>query len=448
MSEIWTPKDYQEEGLDFLSSTPAAALWWRMGRGKTAVAATHAMEAMDVGLSRRVLVVAPKRVALQTWPSEFNRWEHLSGVRLQVIAGSAQQRAQKAAVNADIHVINWENLEWLRLNSEWWWDTVILDESSKIKAGPSSVRWRGLVELRKSGDIKRMVQLTGTPSPNGLRDVWAPIYLLDRGRRLGRTQEAFLDRWFFRDSAGGLKIRGTPARKDINGRIKDVVHALRSAVTGGEPIYNRIPVDLDTDVMSDYKRLEKEAFLELGSGAEVDAFHAAALTGKLLQFASGGVYLEHPDWEEVHTAKLEALGDLISEAQGDPMIVAYTHRHERERIMKSFPQAVHMDKEGAVVDAWNRGEIPVLVMHPASGGHGLNMQFGGATVVWFSLNWSLDLFEQLNARLHGRPGQRRDVIIHMLIATDTLDEEVDFRLTEKASVQEALMKAAERRRRR
>lgn len=449
MSREWEPKDFQDAGSMFLYNTPAAALWWRMGRGKTATAATAAVDLLDLGQARRVLIVAPVLVATQTWPNEFKKWDHLAGVNLQVIRHSdvGKRRAQALNPKADVFLINWEMLHWLVAEfpeGEWRWDTVILDESSKVK-NQGSRMYKAVEAVRPF--IRRITELTGSPATNGLQNVWAPMYLLDRGRRLGRTEDAFRKRFFFTDMSGKVRIRGEPAEHEIHDRISDIVFALKSAVTGGEPEYNRIMLDLPSKVMTDYKKLETQAFLELDTGDKVDPFNAAAVTGKLLQFASGGVYTEHPEWVEVDNTKIKKLGDIIGEAEGDPMIVAYNSTHERLRILREFPQAVWIKDLGDhVEDEWNAGGIPILVMHPASGGHGLNLQFGGSTIVWFSLTWNLEHFEQLIGRLHGRHGQLADVIVHMLMANDTLDIEVDKRLTEKASVQDALILAAERRR--
>lgn len=446
MSEWLHEADYQTQGRQFLFDTKACALWWRMGRGKTVTTAMAAADLIDIGLAKRVLVIAPKRVAVKTWPAEFSRWDQLSGVsHVNLSVPGSPARKQRVKMPTDFNFINWELLPWLVENYQdrWLWDMVIVDESSKIKT--QGVWWKGLASVRRK--IRRIVELTGSPSPNGLLDVWAPIYMLDRGRRLGTTKEAFKDRWFYTDRGGKTHIRGKPAQAEIHHRLHDVVYALRSVVdTGHNLVYNPIPVELPDKYMTEYRQLEREAFLQIDKDTALDAFNAAALTGKLLQYASGAVYTEHPVWQEFHTVKLEVLDDIIQEAEGRPIIVAYNHRHELERILRRYPEARQMDKRGEVVDEWNRGEVPLLVMHPAAGGHGLNMQFGGATIVWFSLTWSLDLFEQLIARLYGRRGQKEDVIVHMMMAEGTLDEEVRWRLEGKHSVQEALMLAMERRR--
>lgn len=449
MTEIWKPKDFQEEGSRFLYNTPAAALWWRMGRGKTVTAASAAVDLLDLGQVVRVLIVAPVLVASQTWPNEFKKWEHLADVELQLIRHTKADKRREQALNptAQVFLINWEMLHWLVAEfggAAWRWDMLILDEASKVK-NQGSRMYKAVEEIRPH--VKRVVELTGSPATNGLKNVWAPMYLLDRGRRLGRTEDAYRKRFFFTDMAGTVHVRGEPAKKEINNRIADVVFALRSAVTGDEPIFNRIVMDLPKKVFADYQKLETQAFLELDTGDKIEPFNAAAVTGKLLQFASGGVYTEHPEWVEVDDTKIRKLQDLVEEAEGAPMIVAYNSTHERMRIMREFPQAVWIKDLGdKVEEVWNKGETPMLVMHPASGGHGLNLQFGGSTIVWFSLTWNLEHFEQLIGRLHGRHGQKEDVMVHLLMANETLDREVDLRLTEKASVQEALMIAAERRR--
>lgn len=449
MSELWKPKDFQDEGRCFLFDNKAAALWWRMGRGKTVTTASACADLLDLGMAGKILVVAPKRVAVQTWPNEFKKWQHLNGLKYSVITGTAKQRKAAANKNADVYFINWETLHWLvdEFILTWKWDTLVLDESSKVKT-QGTRNFKTVKRLRMEKKVTRLYELTGSPAPNGLKDMWAQVYLMDKGRRLGRTEDAFLDEWFFRDWDGKLKIRGQPAQDEINERVSSIVYALRSAVTDDEPIFNRVMIDLPPGVMVDYRELEAKAFLQI-AGEEITAATAASITGKLLQYASGGVYTEHPEWVEVHRAKMEALDEIIQEAEGDPVIVAYGSRHERERILRAYPQAVAIDDAGDTLEEdWNAKRIPILVMHPASGGHGLNLQFGGATIVWFSMLWNLEHFEQTISRLHGRHGQTRDVIVHMLMADNTMDLEADLRLTGKASVQEALMIAQERRRRR
>jgi len=450
MGEIWKPKDFQDEGRCFLFDQKAAALWWRMGRGKTVTTASAMADLMDLGFAGKILVVAPKRVATQTWPNEFKKWDHLSGLTVSVITGTAKQRKAAAEKNADVYLVNWENLHWMVdqfPGVSWKWDTLVLDESSKVKS-QSTRNYKMVKHLRANKLVSRLYELTGSPAPNGLKDVWAPVYLMDRGRRLGRTEDAYIRRWFFRGYDGQLALRGEAAQQAINDRLSSIVYALRSAVTGNEPIFNRIYVDLPPKAMAEYDQLEKLSFLQIEE-EEVTAATAAAITGKLLQFAGGGVYTEHPDWVEVHKAKMEALDEIVQEAEGDPIIVVYGSKHEKERILRAYPQAVAIEDAGDTLEQdWNAKKIPILVMHPASGGHGLNLQFGGATLVWFAMLWNLEHFEQTIARLHGRHGQERDVIVHMLIANDTIDLEADLRLTGKASVQEALMAAQERRRKR
>lgn len=449
MSEIWRPKDFQDEGRCFLFDTSAAALWWRMGRGKTVTTASAGADLIDIGLARQILVVAPVRVATSTWPNEFRKWQHLSGLRWQVIRGTAKERRQQALRKADVHLINWELFHWLldEFKLDWRWDLVILDESSKVKS-QSTRNYNTVKEIRQKQLTDRLWELTGSPSPNGLKDVWAPVYLMDRGRRLGRTEDSFLKRFFFRDRSGTLQIRGKPALNEINDRISDVVYALRSAVTGNEPVINEIEFELPPDVYQQYRQLENTTFLEI-EGKEVTAAQAAALTGKLLQFAGGAVYTEHPEWVEVHQEKLKLLQEVVDGAEGEPIIVAYTSRHERERILAAYPQAVAIDEVGGDLETeWNAGRIPILVMHPASGGHGLNLQFGGNIIFWFGLTWNLEWFEQLIARLHGRHGQDKEVMVHLPVALNTMDEEAKLRVEGKASTQEALMIAQERRRRR
>lgn len=442
----YTPHEYNTHGIDFLFERKVGALWWEMGLGKTATTATGVTDLMELGMANQTLVVAPLRVAEKSWPDEFRKWDHLNPYPFQFIRGTPTQRAVQCKRDVAFHFINYEQLDWLthEFQKNWPWDTVVLDESSKIK-NQGSVRSKSLKRIRPQ--IDRLYELTGSPAPNGLKDTWNQIYMMDKGRRLGRTEDAFKRQWFYRDRAGKLQLRGRRAEQEIHARLADICFSAlaKDHLDMGKPHYNEIPIDLKS-AYGQYAELERKTFLDLEDGNEIDAFNAAALTNKLLQFAGGGVYTERETrkWSEVHQYKIEAVKDIMEEAAGQPVLVAYNFKHELERLQREFPDAVVIGKDVSVIDDWNAGKIKMLLAHPASAGHGLNLQDGGHTIVWFSLNWSLELFEQFNARLH-RQGQKSPVIIHMLIAEGTMDEEVWLRLQGKASVQEALMVAMRRR---
>lgn len=452
----FTPLPYQTRLAQCVVDTPQCALWLKMGLRKTSITLTAIRELVYFGDVSRVLVVGPKRVVTHAWPAELNKWDTFRELTYTVLRGDASWRLTLTNRKTDIHLINYENIAWLithRLR-DWPYDMVVLDESSRIK-NPDSERFRALRKLLtridNAGLDVRFVELTGTHSPNSLQDVWSQLYVLDRGQRLGATLGAFRERWFrtIRVDEYTKRIATDCAEHQIADAVGDVVFAL----TGDESlqlpplVVNPIKVPLPPGVMAQYKQFEKEMLLEFKAATEdathnVTALSAASLTGKCLQFASGAIYLQdelgHPtdQWAEVHKAKLDALEDVIEEAGGQRVLVVYWFKHDLVRILDRFPEARVLKKD-ADLDAWNRKEIAIGLINPGSAGHGLNLQDGGSTLVWFSMQWSLELYQQTNARLH-RSGQTDTVTVHLLMAEGTIDEDVPKRLEGKATVQELL----------
>jgi SNF2 family DNA or RNA helicase len=443
----WEPHEYQTRALRHLLDNPRAALWLDMGLGKTVVTLTAVRELLDALYVGKVLVVAPLRVALTTWPTEIAKWDHTRHLTYQVLRGTPKRRLQMLRDLPDITLVNYEQLQWLATvhRDTWPFDLGIFDESSKMKSS-SSKRWRAVRKVLRYMD--RVVLLTGTPAPNGLVDLWAQMYLLDFGRRLGATKTAFLDRWFQSDYMGWKWTAREGADAEIHARLADVCLSMRAAdyLTLPPVLYNVVPVLLDDAVQADYDELEREMLLEVArEGRAITAVNGAVLSMRLLQLVNGAVYLTDDDgnqngeWEDIHDAKLDALADVLDEA-GGPVLLAYEYRCDLARILDRFPQARALDQDPNTVAAWNRGEIPLLVAHPASAGHGLNLQQGGSTVVWYGPTWNLEHYQQFNARL-ARQGQERPVIVHHLIAQGTIEERVLDVMQGKATVQEALLQA-------
>ena len=379
-------------------------------------------------------MIAPKRVALHTWTGEVKKWSHLNDLYVQLVTGDNKNRLKRLLEPADIYVINRELVEWLVNNITWDFDTVIIDELSSFK-NQSSKRFKALRRVRSK--IRRIVGLTGTPAPNGLIDLWAQIYLLDGGARLGKTVSSYRYTYFRPGRRSGhivyewIPLAG--AQEQIFDRISDLCISMRAAdyIRLPEKIEQTVFVELPKAARSQYNALKKD----LVTG-EIVADTAAVLANKLLQVANGAVYDEDGNEVHMHDAKLDALEDLIEAANGSPLLVFYNYHHDRDRIMRRFPQAQELDD----LEAWNRGEIPLLLVHPASAGHGLNMQYGGSIAVWFGLTWSLELYQQANARLY-RQGQTKTVRIYHIVSRGTIDERVLRVLADKTATQNAIIDA-------
>ena len=394
-------------------------------------------------------MVAPLRVAEDTWTKESAKWDHLQGLRVVRVLGSQAQRICALETDADIYCINRENIPWLvkYYGTDWPFDGVVLDELSSFKS-PSSKRFKAMRKVRPL--IKHMVGLTGTPSPNGLIDLWAQIYLLDQGKRLGRTLTEYRNRYFNPGRRNGYVVYDwvpkDGAEDEIYRRISDICISMKACD------YLKLPervdvvrtVKLDDEAQTAYTEMEKEAVLELGPNEIVDAGTAAVVSGKLLQIANGAVYDENGKTHIIHESKLDTLEDVIEAVNGRPVLVFYAYQHDLERIMQRFPQARKLEGS-AEIDAWNRGEIPILLAHPAGAGHGLNLQAGGNHIVWFGLTWSLELYQQANARIYRQGVKGERVTITHLVTEGTIDEDVMRVLDGKATRQDALLEAVKAR---
>lgn len=439
----YRPHDYQKYATRYILEHPVSAVFLDCGLGKSVITLSAVFDlCLDSFEVRKVLVIAPLRVAMQTWPGEIGKWDHLKGLTYSVAVGSEKERLQSFRKKADVYITNRESVEWLveRSGVPFDFDMVVVDELSSFKSHQAK-RFKALMKVRPG--VKRIVGLTGTPSSNGLADLWAEFRLLDMGERLGRYITRFRQRWFVPDRRNGAVVFSyrpvEGAEDDIYGRISDITISMRSSdyLELPECVMNEVVVDMDEKEKKVYETFRKEMVAEIGD-KEIDAVNAASLSGKLLQMANGAVYGRDGGCIAIHDRKLDALEDLIEGMNGRPVLVAYWFRHDAERIRERF--RVREIRTGKDIDDWNRGDIPVAIIHPASAGHGLNLQEGGSTLVWFGLTWSLELYQQTNARLH-RQGQRNTVIIHHIICRGTVDERVMEALRRKEGIQDALMEA-------
>ncbi len=437
------PHDYQIIAMDWIRERPYAGLFLDMGMGKTAVALTVANELLyDSFDVRKVLVIAPKKVAEDTWSRETAKWDHLRHLRISKVLGSREQRFAALAREADIYVINRENVVWLveTLGAEWDFDMVIVDELSSFK-NHRAKRFRALRKVRPL--IKRLIGLTGTPVPNGYMDLWAEVYLLDRGERLGKTITQYRNQYFYSVMLPGFqlyKLRAG-AEDEINERVADICLSMKAKdyLKMEEPLRIDVPVVLSNREMGRYKTMERDAVLAV-MDHEIVGINAAAVTTKLLQMANGAVYDDRGQVAHIHDQKLERLAELVEGANGRPVLVFYSFKHDRDRIKQHLKIEVRELQTPQDIEDWNAGKIPILLAHPASCGHGLNLQGGGNIIIWFGLPWSLELYQQANARLH-RQGQAEGVVIYHLIAEGTVDEEVLRALQGKGRTQEEFLEA-------
>ena len=442
----YVPHTYQTFCIDYLLERPAAGLFLKPGMGKTSVALTAADRLLyDSFEVSKVLVIAPLRVAEDTWSRESAKWDHLQHLRVSRVLGSAKERLAALAQTADVYCINRDNVSWLvdLYGMNWPFDLVIIDELSNFR-NPSAKRFKALRKVRPL--IRRLWGLTGTPRPRSLLDLWAQIYLLDRGVRLGRTVREYKDRYFVPGRRNGYVIyEWLPrfgAESEIYQRISDICVSLETEgnLQMPELVQTVRPVVLSPEARAQYESMERDALLPLAGDDFIDAGSAAAVNGKLLQIAGGAVYDEAHNVHVLHDHKLDVLEDVLEEAAGEPVLVAYRYQHERDRIMARFPQAVQL-QDSETIAAWNRGEIPLLLAHPASAGHGLNLQDGGHIIVWFGPIYDLELWEQFIDRLH-RQGQRSDTTsVIVLVAEGTVELDAMQSLDVKANGQESMMKA-------
>lgn len=438
----YKPHNYQQFATDFILNQSICCLMLDMGLGKTVITLTAlwqlALDSFDVS---RVLVIAPKRVAEDTWPKELAKWEHLTGLTSSLVLGSAAERKAALQRKAFLYIINRENVAWLVKNHYWDFDMVVIDELSSFKSNKAE-RFKAMKKVRPM--ITRIVGLTGTPAPNTLLDLWPQMYLMDMGQRLGRFVGGFRDRFFLPDKRNREIIYSYKPREGaedaIYALISDICISMKAAdyLDMPERIDNRIEVSMSPKERKLYDDFQKDMVLSIGD-EELDAVNAAALSNKLLQMANGAVYGEDKKVIPIHDRKLDALEDLVEAANGKPLLVAYWYKHDLQRIKARFKNARCIDT-AKDIDDWNAGKIPLALIHPASAGHGLNLQDGGCTIVWFGLTWSLELYQQLNARLW-RQGQKHTVVIHHIVTKGTHDEDVMRALENKDTRQSALIEA-------
>lgn len=438
----YNPHDYQRYAAEFIITQPVAALLLDMGLGKTSITLTAINDLLfDSFEIHKVLVVAPLRVARDTWSAEIEKWEHLKNLRYSVVVGMAQERISALLTPADIYIINRENIQWLVEESglPFDFDMAVIDELSSFK-NHQSKRFRAFMKVRPK--LKRIVGLTGTPAGNGLMDLFAEFKLLDMGERLGRLIGQYRNAYFQPDKRNGMVIysyKPLPnAERQIYDKISDITISMKATdhLKMPELVTTEYMVRLSEKEKEKYDRLKKELVLSTEDN-EVTAANAASLSNKLSQMANGAVYSDDESIIEIHDRKLDALEDIIESMNGKPLLVAYWFKHDLERIKKRFD--VREIRSSVDISDWNSGKIPVALIHPASAGHGLNLQSGGSTLVWFGLTWSLELYQQTNARLW-RQGQTADtVVIQHIIAKGTIDEQIMKALKTKDTAQAAII---------
>ena len=428
---------YQEYAKNWILAHPYCGLLLDMGLGKTLTTLSAIDELKNIfGINYKILIIAPKKVAEETWSAEIEKWGF--DLTYSKVLGSTQKREQALAENADIYLINRENIVWLveYYKMKWPFDFVVIDELSSFKSSKAK-RFRALRKVRPK--IERVVGLTGTPAPNSLIDLWPQMYLLDRGERLETSQTRYKNKYFYPDKQNGHIVYSWGLRpgseEAIYGQIEDICISMKAKD------YLKLPPRTDNVVrvqlsnLATYKQMEQELVLDF-KGQEVTAANAAVLVNKLLQLANGAIYDDEKQVVSVHDDKLDALENIVEDSQGQPILVFYQYQHDLERIKARFPQAEELED----LDRWNQGEIPILLCHPQSAGHGLNLQRGGHIIVWFGLTWSLEYYQQANARLD-RQGQTEPVIVHHLVSQNTVDEKVLQVLQGKEEKQDMLLEA-------
>ena len=440
----YNPHNYQAYATDFILDHPEAAVFLDMGLGKSVITLTALLDlCLDRFEISKVLVIAPLRVARDTWSTEIHKWDHLKPFTYSVVVGTVAERKAALAKKAHIYLINRENVSWLVEDSgfPFDFDMVVIDELSSFKSYQAK-RFRSLLKVRPT--VKRIVGLTGTPSSNGLMDLWAEFRVLDLGKRLGRFITHYRNTYFQPDKRNGMVIysyKPLPGAEDaIYSQISDMTISMKAVdhLNMPECIMNEVRVSLSEEERQKYDTLRDDLILSIGD-SDIDAANAASLSNKLSQMANGAVYGDEKSVHHIHDHKLDALEDLIEAANGKPVLVAYWFKHDLERIQKRFK--VREIKTSKDITDWNDGKIPVAVIHPASAGHGLNLQAGGSTLIWFGLTWSLELYQQTNARLWRQGQKSATVVIHHIIAENTIDELILKALHKKEKSQNALIDA-------
>lgn len=443
--------DYQRAAVDHILSTPKSGLFLDMGLGKTvsSLTAINALMFEELEISK-TLIIAPKRVAESVWEAEIQKWDHLKHLTVSKVIGTEKQRLAALKVKADIYTMGRDNVAWLcgQYGGNFLpFDFVIIDELSSFK-NSKSMRFKAL--KKAIAGVPRVTGLTGTPAPNGLIDLWSQVYLLDKGERLGKTITAYRDRYFKPGDRNGAIIYSYDLIKgsedSIHHQIQDICISMKKEdyLDMPERINSYLELEMPKALAERYAEFEREMVLEIfGADKEISALNAAALSTKLLQFANGAVYDEDRAVHHLHDIKLDALEEIIEAANGHPVLIAWTFQHDRDRILKRFKNAVQLKTDQHIQD-WNDKKIPIMIMHPASGGHGLNLQAGGHIIVWYGQTWSLELYQQFNARLD-RQGQTDSVIVNHLGLKGTIDSDVLAALNRKARGQDGLMDAVKAR---
>lgn len=439
------PHEYQEYCIQRILDTENLGLFLDMGLGKTIITLSAIKELMyDRFKINKTLVIAPKKVAEATWQNEIEKWEELKLLRSSTILGTEKQRIKALNTPADIYIINRDNVVWLvdHYKNDWPFDMVVCDEFSSFK-NHQSKRFKALASIKPH--IKKLVGLTGTPSPNGLLDLWSQVYLLDGGKRLSPSFYSFRNSYFEGDYMGFNYKPRDFTQKEITEKISDICISMKADdyLQLPECTDNIIPVVLDKKAEKSYRQMEKDAVLEIENADDIDATSAAALSTKLLQLANGAVYDENRNYHEIHNCKIEAFMETLEQLQGKNVLVFYNFKHDLERLKKVLTKnKINFRKLETKEDQkdWNEGRINVLLTHPASSAYGLNLQEGGNHVIWFGLNWNYELYIQANKRLH-RQGQKEKVIIHHLVTSGTRDEDVMEALRRKEDAQEYVLES-------
>lgn len=449
----FTPRPYQQQIIDRILTQDRVAIWAGMGLGKS-VATLTALDILGLVETGPALVLAPLRVARSTWPDEVSKWDHLKHLKVQPITGNPRERVAALRTPAHVYTTNYEQLPWLCefYGDAWPFSTVVADESTRLKSfrlRQGGQRAQALGKVAHT-HVKRFIQLTGTPASNGMIDLWGQAWFLDRGQRLGKSFAAFSSRWFRQipTGAGFTRLEILPhAQREIEAALQDVCLSIRPEdhFDLEQPIVTRVPVTLPPAARKVYDDMHRELVAEL-NGHDLEAFSAAAKTMKCLQLANGAIYTDDKgSWTEAHREKLDALESIVEEAAGTPVLVAYHFKSDLARLQKAFPKAKVLDKNPKTISDWNAGKIPMLLAHPASAGHGLNLQDGGNILVFFAHNWSLEEHQQIIERIgpvrQAQAGHKRPVFIYHIVAEKTVDELVLERLQSKRSVQDILLEA-------
>lgn len=432
---------YQRKMVNWVIEKERCALYADMGLGKTISTLTAINELFNVCEISKVLVIAPLKVILNTWAKEIEQWDHTKWMRYTLLLGTPIERRLKLYEKTQIHLINRELVPWLyetfKLLSIMPYDMIIVDESSSFKANGAK-RTKALKKI--SPTVNRFVELTATPASNGLIDLWPQIYMLDFGERLGKTLSEYQAKYFDSDFMGYKLTLKKEAKDIIYSKLEDLCLRLSSEdyLELPDKMEHKVELDFPPKLWEGYKMLEKDFLLELSKDENIVAFNSGAKVNKLLQYCNGAVYIDENNYASIHDLKLDALEEIIEESQGEPILIAYSFRHDKERILKRFPGAVVLDRKGTQMEAWNKGQISLMLAHPASAGHGINLQHGGNIIVWYGQNWSLELVTQLNGRIH-RQGQTKPVQIYYILMRDTVDNIVFQAIQDKDVTQKELL---------